>query len=171
MQEEAVYPNLGLIVAVARNRAIGKDNRLLWHLSDDLKRFKALTTGHTIIMGRKTYESFPKRPLPDRFHLVLSRTAAWKEESVLCVPDVAHALAAIPPGDEAFVIGGGQVYAQFLPFCSKAYVTEVDADFPADTFFPELPPSCWQAVETGAWQTDSRSGLRFRYVDYARKPV
>lgn len=168
--EIRVLRNLSLIVALARNRAIGEANNLLWHLPGDLKRFKALTTGHTIIMGRKTYESFPKRPLPNRFHVVLSRgCSSVDEQNVVFVPGLEQALDSVPVGDEAFVIGGGQIYTQFLPFCSKAYLTEVDADFRADTFFPELSSSLWVQAETEPWQTDAESGLRYRYVTYLRK--
>ncbi|MDE7072564.1 MAG: dihydrofolate reductase, partial [Bacteroidales bacterium] len=110
-------PTLSLVVAIAANRAIGKDNDLLWHLPDDLKYFKALTTGHTILMGRKTYESFPRRPLPDRFHIVLSEHVRYEEENVKTVRGVEEALAALPAGEESFVIGGGQIFRMFLPYC------------------------------------------------------
>lgn len=161
-------PNLSLIVAVARNGAIGKGNDLLWHISEDLKRFKAITSGHTIVMGRKTYESFPKRPLPNRFHIVLSRTAHWEHPQVKTVRTVEEVLGALPARQESFVVGGGEVFGLLLPFCSKAYLTEVDADFEADTFFPRLDASQWEMTEQGSWQTDSETGLRYRYVTYKR---
>ncbi len=165
-----VRPGLSLIVAMAGNGAIGKDNGLLWHLSADLKRFKAITTGHVIIMGRKTYESFPKRPLPDRYHVVLSKGSSIEgNEHLKVVPDVESALACIPDGQEAFVIGGGQVYRRFLPYCRQAYVTEVRGDFEADTFFPELDKHEWVCVEEGQWQKDGKSGLEYRFMLYRRK--
>ena len=167
---------LSLIVAVARNGAIGKSGDLLWHISEDLKHFKAVTGGHTVLMGRTTYLSFPRRPLPNRFHIVLSSTASVEDlqvpeerrADVVCVRNVEEALRKLPAAGEAFVIGGGRVYEQFLPFCSKAYVTEVDADFEADTYFPALKPEEWQMQDCGEWQTDSRTGLRFRYLVYKR---
>lgn len=161
--------NLSLVVAIAQNRAIGKDNQLLWHLSDDLKHFKALTSGHTIVMGRKTYESFPRRPLPNRYHIVLSSSFHLNDEHVKTVVSLQDALDALPEKDEAFVIGGGQIYRMFLPYCSKAYVTEVKADFEADTFFPEFDEKEWMVSECGQWQKDAASGLEFRYVVYCKK--
>lgn len=170
--------NLSVIVAVARNGAIGREGDLLWHISDDLRHFKAVTSGHAVLMGRKTYESFPRRPLPDRFHIVLSATATLddlqvpepRRADVVCVRDVAQALAQVSRRgeEEVFVIGGGRVYEQFLPFCDKAYITEVDADFEADTFFPALSGAEWQVQECGEWQTDLRTSLRFRYLTYKR---
>lgn len=161
-------PTLSLVVAIAANRAIGKGNDLLWHLPDDLKYFKALTTGHTILMGRKTYESFPRRPLPDRFHIVLSEHVRYEEENVKTVRGVEEALAALPAGEESFVIGGGQIFRMFLPYCRKAYVTEVKKEFEADTFFPELLPSEWKLESARPWQTDAASGLEYRYAVYVR---
>lgn len=161
-------PMLSLVVAIASNRAIGKNNDLLWHLSDDLKYFKALTTGHTILMGRKTYESFPRRPLPNRFHIVLSQQARYEEENVKTVRNVEEALAALPAGEESFVIGGGQIFRMFLPYCRKAYITEVRQAFEADTFFPELDASEWVLESARPWQKDPASGLEFRYAVYVR---
>ncbi|MCM1169324.1 MAG: dihydrofolate reductase [Bacteroides sp.] len=166
--EAAQKYNLSIVVAIAANRAIGRNNALLWHLSDDLKHFKALTSGHTIVMGRKTYESFPRRPLPNRFHVILSKDAAFEGESLRVVRSVEEALAALP-AEESFVIGGGQVYRMLLPYCRKAYITEVRKDFEADTFFPELSPDQWRSDETGPWLTDEASGLEYRYVTYVRK--
>lgn len=162
-------PMLSLVVAIAANGAIGKDNKLLWHLSDDLKYFKALTTGHTILMGSKTYESFPRRPLPNRFHLVLSRQANYDAENVKTVRSVEEALSALPLSGESFVIGGGQIFRMFLPYCQKAYITELKQSFDADTFFPELDPTEWALDNAGAWQTDSASGLEYRYAVYVRR--
>lgn len=169
MQKKQTNAPLSLVVAIAQNRAIGKDNQLLWHLSGDLKRFKAITYGHTIVMGRKTYESFPKRPLPNRHHIVLSSSVAIEEENVRTVASLQEALEALPRDEESFVIGGGQIYRMFLPYCQKAYITEVKAEFEADTFFPELPEEEWRLEDSGFWQKDEASGLEFRYVIYERK--
>lgn len=161
--------NLSVIVAIAANRAIGKDNDLLWHLSGDLKRFKEMTMGHTILMGRRTYESFPKRPLPGRFHLVMSRNVDIDHPQVKVVRTVEEALSCLPSGEESFLIGGGSLYELFLPYCQTAYVTEVDREYEADTFFPQLDPDQWVVQSCTNWETDEKSGLRYRYVTYRRK--
>ncbi|MBR5029349.1 MAG: dihydrofolate reductase, partial [Bacteroidales bacterium] len=115
--------NLSLIVAVADNFAIGKDNDLLWHISADLKHFKALTTGHCIIMGRKTYESFPKRPLPNRRNVVITNNMDYCEEGCEVVHSVEEAIALCKDDEQSFVIGGATVYRQFLPLVNKIYLT------------------------------------------------
>lgn len=159
------------IVAVARNGAIGKDNNLLWHIPADLKRFKALTGGHTVLMGRRTYDSLPKKPLPNRKHLILTSDALYPvPEGGLRLAGVAECQAyfAANPGEDIFIIGGGRVYGQLLPYAERLYLTEVRADFEADTFFPEIDPAQWSVEEEGAWTTDGNSGLAYRFVDYKR---
>jgi len=140
--------DITIIVAVAENNAIGKNNDLLWHISGDLKRFKQITTGHTIIMGRKTYLSLPKRPLPNRRSVVITDIP---EE---CIPQVETAYSiddAVQLADknkENFIIGGGMVYNQFLPLANKIYLTLVHKDYDADVFFPEINYSEWEITET-----------------------
>lgn len=145
---------ISIVVAIAENGAIGYKNDLLWHLPADLKRFKEMTTGHSIIMGSRTFRSLPKGALPNRRNIVLSRTqqdfpgAEWAAS-----PEVALELV----GDEAeaFVIGGAQVYEQMLPFTDKIYLTRVHADFPeADTFFPELDMSEWVELSRTEYPAD-----------------
>ena len=135
-----------MIVAVAENGAIGKDNNLLWHISGDLKRFKAITTGHSIIMGRKTYLSFPKRPLPDRKNIILT-TSDNSYEGAYTAKNIEQALA-LCDSDEVFIIGGESIYRQFLPYTTKIYLTRVHRSYDADTFFPELNMDGWKIVET-----------------------
>ncbi|MBR6068613.1 MAG: dihydrofolate reductase [Bacteroidales bacterium] len=135
-----------MIVAVAENGAIGKDNNLLWHISGDLKRFKAITTGHSIIMGRKTYLSFPKRPLPDRKNIILTSGDAIFEEAYTA-KNIEQALA-LCDSDEVFIIGGESVYKQFLPYTTKIYLTRVHRSYEADTFFPTLNMDEWETIET-----------------------
>ncbi|MBO4371715.1 MAG: dihydrofolate reductase, partial [Bacteroidales bacterium] len=130
--------NLSLIVAVAENGAIGKNNDLLWHISADLKHFKALTTGHCIIMGRKTYESFPKRPLPNRRNVVITNNMDYCEEGCEVVHSVEEAIALCKDDEQSFVIGGATVYRKFVPLVNNIYLTTVFATFEADTFFPEI---------------------------------
>ena len=135
-----------MIVAVAENGAIGKDNNLLWHISGDLKRFKAITTGHSIIMGRKTYLSFPKRPLPDRKNIILT-TGDNTYEGAFIAKNIEQALA-LCDSDEVFIIGGESIYRQFLPYTTKIYLTRVHRSYEADTFFPTLNMDEWETIET-----------------------
>ena len=162
---------IAVIVAMARNGAIGKDNALLWHISADLKRFKALTSGHTVLMGRRTYDSLPKKPLPNRKHLILTSDAGYPvPEGGLRLSDVeaCKAYFAAHPDEVIFIIGGGQVYKQLLPYADRLYLTEVQADFEADTFFPSVDAAQWRVEEEGAWTSDENSGLTYRFVDYKR---
>ena len=135
-----------MIVAVAENGAIGKDNNLLWHISGDLKRFKAITTGHSIIMGRKTYLSFPKRPLPDRKNIILT-TNDTVFEGAYTAKNIEQALA-LCDSDEVFIIGGESIYRQFLPYTTKIYLTRVHRSYEADTFFPTLNMDEWETIDT-----------------------
>ena len=154
------------IVAVSQSWGIGKDGQLLFHISADLQRFKALTTGHTVVMGRKTLQSLPGgRGLPNRRSLVLTRQERFTPERAETVHSLAELLALA--GDEAFVIGGQEVYEQLLPYCTRAYVTKVFSDVPADAFFPNLDEDpLWRAVSTGEMQEEN--GLIFQYVEYQR---
>jgi len=142
--------NLSIIVAIADNNAIGKDNQLLWHISEDLKRFKLLTTGHTIIMGKKTFESLPIRPLPNRRSIVITDIPNEEIEGCIMAYSIEDAISRCNPEEESFVIGGGSVYSQFLPFADKLYITKVNASFDADVFFSEIDYSLYNLVE----QTD-----------------
>ena len=160
--------NLSLIVAVADNWAIGKNNDLLWHISDDLKHFKALTTGHCIIMGRKTYESFPKRPLPNRRNIVITNNMDYREEGCEVVHSVQEALEQCKSDEQPFIIGGATVYRQFLPFVDKIFLTKVFATFEADTFFPEIDLSQFEQTAASEVFTDEKSGLRYQFLEYRR---
>lgn len=148
---------ISIVVAIAENGAIGYKNDLLWHLPADLKRFKEMTTGHSIIMGSRTFRSLPKGALPNRRNIVLSRTqqdfpgAEWAAS-----PEVALEL--VGEEAEAFVIGGAQVYEQMLPYTNKIYLTRVHADFPeADTFFPELDMSEWVELSRTEYPADEKN--------------
>ena len=168
-------PNLSLIVACAQNMAIGKDNDLLWHISDDLKRFKALTSGHPVIMGRRTFESLPKKPLPKRrnivlthdpnFHYPLPPTASGTLEVAHSIPQVLKLIADEP---ESFVIGGAAVYNAFLPMARTLYLTWVYRDFEADVFFPTIDGSLFRQVLQSERFVDPESGLEYSYAEYAR---
>ena len=139
--------NLTIIVAADTNDTIGKDNKLIWHLPDDLKRFKKLTSGHHIIMGRKTFESFPK-PLPNRTHIVITRQADYKVPSgVIVVNNMDDALDAASNDQQPFIIGGGEIYNQTIHLADKLYITHVDANPEGETHFPEFDPSKWRKTE------------------------
>lgn len=163
-------PNLSIIVAIAQNNAIGKDNDLIWHLSDDLKRFKALTSGHTVIMGRNTWNSLPRRPLPKRRNIVLTHSDTFADEGAETAHSVQQVLEMVRGEEEAFVMGGAAVYRQFLPFVDHIYVTWVWQDFDADVYFPVIDMSVFSKVSESEVFTDAESGLRFSYADYRRRP-
>ena len=138
------YGRLSLIVAMDRNRVIGRNGRVPWHLSADLKRFKALTMGHHIIMGRNTWESIG-RPLPGRVSVVVTRNRAYAAPGATVVNSLATALHVASEDSEAFVIGGGELYRESLPLADRIYLTELVGEYPGDVFFPALPPNEWRA--------------------------
>ncbi len=158
---------LTLIAAVARNGVIGQDNRLPWHLPADLKHFKALTTGHAVIMGRKTWESLPEkfRPLPGRPNIVVTRNEAYRAEGAVVVGSLPAALAAAA-SDEAFVIGGAELYKAALPLADRLQLTEIDADYAGDTWFPPRDPQQWRETARDAHTDDA--GLGYAFVSYER---
>lgn len=159
-----------IIVAAGENNAIGKDNDLIWHLRDDLKRFKSLTSGHHIIMGRKTFESFPK-PLPNRTHIVITRQKKYKvPEGVIVVNSLKEAIKAANSDKQPFIIGGGQIYAQSLEIASKIELTRVHHSFEnADTFFPELDYSKWKEINNTFHKKDEKHDYEFSFITYVRK--
>lgn len=157
---------INIIAAVAKNRAIGKDNRLIYWLPNDLKRFKQLTTGNTIIMGRKTFESLPKGALPNRRNIVLSRST--KElPGCDCYPSLKEALAHCQEDEQLFIIGGASIYKQTMPIADRLYLTEID-DIPekADAFFP--PYDEWVVVKEEKHTIDERHQYNYSFVDYVR---
>ena len=160
-------PRLHLIYARATNGVIGKNNTLPWHLPEDLAHFKRTTLGCPVIMGRKTWDSLPPkfRPLPGRLNIVVSRDAAWQAAGALHATSIDAARALCPPGSDAWVIGGAQIYAQALPLASSVVITEIDQAFEGDAFAPTLD-AAWheQARETHV----AANGLSFAFVTYTR---
>ena len=158
---------LTLIAAVARNGVIGQDNRLPWHLPADLKHFKALTTGHAVIMGRKTWESLPEkfRPLPGRQNIVVTRNAGYAASGATVVNSLADAVAAAS-GSEAFVIGGAELYQAALGLADRLELTEIARDYDGDTVFPTRDPAQWRETARESQRDDN--GLDFAFVSYAR---
>ena len=157
-----------LIAAVAENNALGKDNQLLWHLSDDFKRFKNITTGHFIIMGRKTFESFPK-PLPNRAHVIITRQKNYTAENCIVVDSLEKAIAVSPKGEEIFIIGGGQIYSQSIERADKLDITRVHHTFDADTFFPEIDLDKWKLTAAEFHPKDEKHLFDFTFQTYLRK--
>ena len=161
-------PALALVAALDRNRAIGRGNAMPWHLPDDLRRFKALTRGHAVLMGRKTAESLG-RALPERRNLVLTRSGRVPFAGMEAVASLDEAIARAG-GDTLMVIGGGEVYALALPRATHLYLTHVDARVDgADAHFPAFDPSQWRVMSREAHATDAKHPFAFEFVDYARK--
>lgn len=163
-----ILHNISIIVAVAENYAIGKDNRLLWHISEDLKRFRKLTTGHTLIMGRNTFLSLPNGVLPNRRHIVISDVENESFPGCEMARSLEEAVAIAGDSDECFVIGGGMVYAQFLPLAGKLYLTRVHHSFEADTFFPEIDFSQWEARSSETIEAGGKNQYAHTYTEYVR---
>ncbi|MEO8738431.1 MAG: dihydrofolate reductase [Casimicrobiaceae bacterium] len=160
---------IALVAALAKNGVIGVNNRLPWRLPEDLQRFRALTTGHTIIMGRRTWESIG-RPLPGRQNIVVSRQrdfAPFGAEVAACL-DAALALATLP--DPVFVIGGEALYRDALPMATRLYFTEIERDFAGDAHFPEFSRASWREIARETRRTDGRDGFGFDFAEYERLP-
>ena len=161
---------ISIIVAIAENFAIGKKGDLLCHLPNDLKHFKAITGGHTVIMGERTYLSLPKRPLPNRRNIVLTDVQGKTFEGAETVFSIEEAKQAILPQEEAFIIGGGLVYRQFLPLADKLYLTHIHHSFEdADTFFPEIEYSQWHCILSEPHDSDDTNPYPYTFAEYIRK--
>lgn len=161
---------LSIIVAKAKNNTIGKDNKLLWHIPDDLRRFKELTTNHNIIMGRKTFESIGKI-LPNRKHIIFSQNPDFKidNENIEIVHSMLQIQQYIEDENENFVIGGAMIYNLLMPYVTKMYVTEIDKDFEGDTVFPRISPDIWQEISREEGPKEEENDFKYEYVVYKRK--
>ncbi|MFG6319342.1 MAG: dihydrofolate reductase [Clostridia bacterium] len=161
---------LSLIVAVAKNNVIGKDNTLIWHLPDDLKRFKQLTSGKTIIMGRKTFESLG-RILPKRKHIVLckSRNLQIDDERVEVISDISELDKYIQDEEENFVIGGATIYSLLLDKVNRMYITRINEDFDGDAYFPQFDEKEWKVVEKIKGVYNEENPYDYDYITYERK--
>lgn len=160
-------PKLSLIAAMARNRAIGLANVLPWRLPEDLKHFKALTMGHHMIMGRKTYESLG-RPLPGRTSVIVTRSPVFQAPGCIVVNSIDNAISACQGDDEIFFVGGAELYRQAIALADRLYLTEIQTDFPGDAFFPELGKLAWHEIERHIQRTEA--GLEYHFVSYDRIP-
>lgn len=159
---------ISIIVAMDKNRVIGKDNKMPWHLSSDLKRFKQLTMGKPIIMGRKTFESIGK-PLPGRINIILTKDANYKQEGCIVVHSVDEALKFCEGNNEVMVIGGAKVYMLFLPMTKKIYLTLVDGEYEGDTYFPEIDMKKWEEVRIEEHFKDDNNPYSFSFIELGRK--
>lgn len=159
-------PRISLIVAMDRKRGIGIENRLPWKLPEDLAHFKRTTTGHAIIMGRKTFDSIG-RPLPGRRNIVVTRDPAWQRDGVLAAATPEQARELAQRETEAFIIGGAELFAQTIAIADRMIVTEIDSEFDCDTFFPAIDPASWRETGRETFQSTA-SGLDFAIVTYDR---
>lgn len=157
-----------MIAAAAENNAVGKDQDLVWHLPDDFKRFKRLTTGHHIIMGRKTFETFPK-PLPNRTHIVITRKENYLKKDAIVVSSLEKALEFVKKDEQSFIIGGGEIYELGLKVADKIELTRVHGTFDADTFFPEIDEEKWKVIAEEFHPKDEKHDYAFTYLTYVRK--
>lgn len=162
--------NISIIVAVAKNNAIGKDNKLLWHLSDDLKRFKRLTSGNPVIMGKNTYYSLPIRPLPNRTNIVITDVEGEQIDDCEMAYSIKDAISKMDTDKENFVIGGASIYSQFMDCADKLYITWVHEEFEADTFFPDIDESIWEVKSKEDFlETNEKNPYPSSLVIYERK--
>ncbi len=160
---------LSLIVAIDHQGGIGRDNTLPWHLPEDLAFFKRTTTGHTIIMGRKTFDSIG-RPLPNRRSIVISRNPDWQHPGAETVASLQAALDLVTDEEAAFIIGGAQIFTEALPLANRLLVTEIDASFDCDTFFPPIDPQQWREVARES-HVSEKAQLGYDFVTYTRQPL
>jgi len=157
-----------MIAAAAENNALGKDQDLVWHLPDDFKRFKKLTTGHHIIMGRKTFETFPK-PLPNRTHIIITRKDNYLKKDAIITSSLEKALEFAKNDEQPFIIGGGEIYELGMDVADKIELTRVHGTFEADTFFPEIDEDKWELVAEDFHPKDEKHDYAFTYLTYVRK--
>lgn len=158
---------LSIIVAAAENNVIGRDNGLIWKLSADLKHFKALTTGHTIIMGRKTFESIG-RPLPNRRNVIISRNPAYRAEGCEVVESIDDALKLVEDENESFIVGGGTIYKALWDRAERIYLTRVHTRAEGDTFIPELETGRWELLGLENFPADDRNEFAYSFITYQR---
>ena len=156
-----------IIAAIAENNALGKDNKIIWHLPNDFKHFKEVTSGNYIIMGRKTFESFPK-PLPNRTHVVISRQKNYAPEGCIVVDNLEKAIAICPKNSKIYIIGGGEIYKQSINQVDILDITKVHHSFDADVFFPEIDPKIWKLISEDFHPKDDKHLYDFTFQKYEK---
>lgn len=162
---------ISIIAAVAKNNIIGGDNKLLWHIPEDLKHFKDITSNHTIIMGRKTFQSLPN-VLPKRHHIVLTKDKNYiiDSDSVTIVHNLKEIVDKYKTSkEEVFVIGGGEIYSAFLPYCKNLYLTKINKNFEGDTSFPKIEPSQWKFTYSSELNKTLKDNLEFKFINLTKK--
>ncbi len=169
MNFKPMNKTLSIIVAVAEDYGIGYQNKLLTHISADLKRFKEITRGHTVVMGRNTWFSLPNRPLPGRQNIVITNNPDEVFDGAVTVYSINEAISKCTEGEESFIMGGAMVYRQFFPLADKLYITRMHKTFTADTFFPEITPEEWEQTSNELIDNDLQAGLPYSFVNYWRK--
>jgi len=157
---------ISIIVAVSEDLGIGKDNELLWHISEDLKRFKSLTTGNAVIMGKKTWESLPRKPLPGRKNIVLTDNRQEVIENAITAYSLQDAISKCSSEEEIFIIGGGSIYRQYMPLADRLFITHVHRKAAADIYFPEIDPLVWEVTEKEEFIDGD---IPYTYTIYDRK--
>lgn len=162
---------ISMIVAIDENGGIGLKNNLLAYIPADLKRFKAITTGHDIIMGSNTWLSLPKRPLPERRNIVITSRTGAEFEGATLARSIDEAVALLPDGDESFVIGGASIYRQMFPLATRLYLTLIHKKFEADTFFPEIDFSQWNELERADIEDDAKTDFSYTYLTLEKKDI
>lgn len=160
---------ISIIVAISQDHGIGKDNNLLWRIPEDMKRFKSLTMGHCVIMGKRTWESLPKRPLPGRRNIVLTDLPGECIDCSVTAYSIEDAISKSEGCKEIFIIGGGAVYRQFMPLADRLYITRIHRNAPADTWFPEISEKEWVAAEIEEHPAVSDEVPPYSYIIYNRK--
>ena len=161
---------LSLIVAISENNAIGKAGDLLCYLPDDLKHFKALTTGATVVMGKKTFFSLPRRPLPNRRNIVLTRDMSFTYDNTEIAHSIEELQSMLTADEKVFIIGGGEVYRQFMPLAEELHITHIHHTWEdADTFFPEIDPAIWQCVSEERHEADEKHNYAFTFATYKKR--
>jgi dihydrofolate reductase len=159
---------IALIAAVSKDLGLGKDNELLWHLPEDLRRFRKLTTGNTVIMGKRTWESLPKKPLPGRKNVVVTDIESESFEGAVTAYSIDDALAKCKGDNEIFIIGGGSIYRQFMPLADRLFITHVHRKAAADVYFPKIDRRIWKIAEEEKFIPEG-DGIPYTYVIYSRK--
>jgi len=160
---------ISIIAAVSEDLGIGKDNNLLWHIPEDMKRFKKLTYGNTVIMGKKTWESLPRRPLPGRKNIVITDVSGECIDCSVTAYSIDDALSKCEKGEEIFIIGGGSIYRQFMPVADRLYLTHVHKKSPADIFFPEIDRRIWKVTYKEECISEDENSIPYSYVIYERR--
>jgi dihydrofolate reductase len=160
---------ISIIVAVSEDWGIGKDNELLWHISEDLKRFKRLTSGETVIMGKKTWESLPRKPLSGRKNIVLTDNPKESIENSVTAYSIEDALSKCGQDEEIFIIGGGSVYRQFMPIADRLFITHVHKKTSADVYFPEIDPEIWEVAGEEEFRSNETNAIPYTYRIYKRR--